>query len=749
MGSWRFPIKTITATLFWFLFLVNTSHADSQVDEAATRDFVKAEEMIANQKWRRASGFIERLLKENRDLTESDRDALIVLLAKSLREQGKSTEAIDALEGMVVGRSPDYYLELGECLLQTKEHEKALNAGRAVMGDKGSLLSHQGTYLQARAHFGLEKYKKTMEECQTIMSGRIKKGHSLSDDEIDETAVAALGDLRKKAKELYEEARTLFEVREYGEDYSFYRQARELEFAGDYGEAIKIYSKIKGGALKMAATCYMGHCHAKRGEIREALKCYERLYENDADLYQGEALLNAAMLTCLHGSRSSRERDALKLTEKLVNWLAKIKLFDKTIELEGINDKLKTDVIATAPRAFLRSDDCGNLIRTTRYPGSIENRLSSPWYLPRLETKTELLNGYLLGESGDTDKAAEAFKKATSGDKPIKMFKKRYETLGLLLSGLANGVYLFPKEAAKKISTRHRAQLNMAAFHYAIEDYERAEEMFDAELKDKNKSKSYDRAAALLGKSFCLITRRRAAEAEPYLRRLRNNSVYKNLDAGRLGWYLSACQWLRDKKQRKKGLAVLEELGEDRRSELGARALLALATRLVNDGETERALDVCDDLRRKHSGTTYADAAKTLRASLKIKLKEKKRGKGKEKDAVEETGCLLPPVKEKTGEVIHHKRTIISPGTSNWQVNETTFEPGDWLVYKLTIVPRNECSIVRAVKITLDSEEPQIDEEKGNTIEFVRAPLLFVSGLRNNLKEKFPEIYAEAEDESE
>lgn len=671
------------------------------------KDLAKAEKLIEKERFKSAISKLEKLYSDKK-ISEKDRGMAAVLLARAYRGDEKYKEAVEILEKILTGRPYNYHLELGESYLALEEYYKAISASMCHGSDHG-ILFFGSLWIRARAIFGNKKYLDCMNCCQRIIKG-IAKLHESYDEE--------LKDLVKKANDLYKKALELYEIERYGMDYVWYRKGRESEFENDFRKAVSCYGKIKGGILKDAGQCYTGHCLERIGQRKEALKTYSELYDgNFLGLYRGEALYHAAILNYLDG----KNKEAMELVRMFGKWFKEIKQTKRKIILRGINKAIKQDIIVTAPREFLRHDDCGNLIRTKKYPGSINNRLTAPWYLPYYGTRAELLYGFLLGESGEYEKAASVYKDIGKG-KRIKILSDK-GTSGSLLAGLVDGVYLLPKDCSEKLSSRYRNIINLACFYYVSEEKLLAENIFNTLSKDKSiQNKTHDMAAVLLGQAYCLISSGKWDEAGKMLSKLHSNSKYRSLPVGKKAAFLHACLLSSSRAEKEKAFKIFEELANNQKSALAPKALLAMATCAINYGDREKAFNACESLLEKHIKTPYADAAKTLLEALK-KSKNKK---------------PLAYIKTKTGKVIKHRKTIVIPGTSDWELDTSKLNAGDVVFYKIKCIPRDNCLIVSSVKMTLTEHEPKPPSSKGDEISFVRAPVLFVKNLSYNFKERFP-----------
>lgn len=698
-----------------FLLYGATAFAMSPVVD---KELKSTEKLIDAKRWEQAVSKLKTLYKTSQS-NEKDAGVVAVMLARALNGQGKFKEAAALLEKLNSGRPVDYHLELGETYLSLSNYDKAVIASKNYNEKSGQLIYLKALWLRARAYLELKKYRDCIESCAQVTKHRqaanIEGLADFNAEKINKDTVSAL---KKQAGELAQKAQELFDIQEYGRDYAWYRKAREAEAEKEYGDAIRFYGNIKKGTLRSAARCYIAKCTAEMGKAKEALKVYEEIYAGSRkDLYYGEALYNAAILTYRDGKAKKDAKDALKLIEQLQEWILEMQRPDMEITLEDINDALKKDIIAVAPKEFLREDDCGNLIRSKSFPGSINNPLTAPWYLPALATKSQLLYGFLLGDTGEKEKAAAAYREAPEAGRRVKIISDN-NMISNLLAGLADETYMLPEKLSKKLSLEYRNKINLAYFYYLCREKEQAEEIFQKIVTNKKASKNkYDLEAAELGLCYCLISARKWQAAEEKLEKLRFRSSIAQTAA-----FLEACVLApQTGKKGNKAYIIFEEIASDKKSELAPKALLALAISAVNKGNKVRALDACKDLKAKYKKTPYAQAASTLSKAIK-------EASGKE---------FIAPVETETGKVVNHSRTIVMPGNANWQAITDGLAPGDLILYKLTLISRDNCSIVSGVSMTLTEEEPQPPSAKGNEIVFVRTPLLYVKELSYNFDEIF------------
>ena len=668
---------------------------------------------------------IGRLLKlsESRELDEKMRGMVSLLLAKAYRLDGQNDKALETLAGIKTGRPEDYYIELGEANLLKNNYAEAISASDNYVRETNlsNLLYVLAMWVKARARFETEDYLDCMKCCRNIIEFNMKRQSEGALSEIELKNQKELEELKKKADELYEKARNLYDLKVYGEDYAWYRLGRAAEFAKKYDKAMTCYGKIKGGVLKDAGTCYTGHCLAELGEVKEALKTYADFYKSEPyGLYREEALYHAALLAYRSGTGEKSLAEAFDFSEKLLDCLKVIGESQRKIELAGINDALRRDVIDTAPQIFLRPDDCGNLIRTQMLPETINNRITAPWYLPYITAKARLLHGFLLGEKGDSLQAAEFYRQGASPEK-IKVLSSP-DTLPSLLAGLVDGFYLLPGECRNKIPKKYYNHMSLACFLFVSEERDAALDIFQNILdEDGIKTGSYVARAARLGIAYCLFSSKETELAEKMLSKFSSDSKKIRYEIDRQALYLHACILAGNPSEKEKAFGIFESLAKKEKgdkSDIPARSLLALAMAAINLGDQKKAEEAADLLQKEYSDTPYAEAAKTLKAAL-----------GKSRDGVRMKN-LIPVVETKKGKVILHRRTMVVPSLTSIEPDTSELRAGDLIIYRIKCVARDPCVIVKGVKHELGENEPQIPQVNGNEIIFLRAPILYIKNLR-------------------
>jgi len=107
----------------------------------------------------------------------------------------------------------------------------------------------------------------------------------------------------------------------------------------------------------------------------------------------------------------------------------------------------------------------------------------------------------------------------------------------------------------------------------------------------------------------------------------------------------------------------------------------------------------------------------------------------------------LPVIGTTTGKVVPHARTLVVPGKPDGGPDVAALAPGDVLLYDITCVARDECSVVRSFGMRLSPDEPGPATAPGNRLVFVRLPLLFAHELQHDLDHIFPSyLKARAQD---
>jgi len=713
-------------TKYLLLLLVFPLFSNTLHSASFERDIAKIQSFIEKENPRQAVSKLKSM-KDAKDLSEEEKKEVLVYLALAYRLNEQPKEALATLQ-TISGKKPDnYYLELAESYLATSQFENAIMTSKNYdsKNSEGKLCFVKSLWVSARSHFELKQYLKCINCCKKIIQSNPFAGASSS--KVDEATAKQLAALKSDAKELMKKAQELYDILNYGKDFAWYRKAREAEFEKDYEEALKCYNMIKKGTLKNAARCYTGHCLDKTGKSKEALKTYMQFAdEQPYGFYTGEALWHAAALTYREMSNKKQTEQASALIKRLKKWLIEVQDTDRIKELlEEINPKLKADIIDKMDPNYLAKNACGNLIRTKQYPENITNRFTSPWYFKELTVKTYLLSGFLLGEAGMKAQAAVEYKTADKiGAKTIIADQGAYPAL---LTALLKETYLLPIHCTKKLSPKNFNKISMACFFFCADKKDLGEELFDRYLNPLLQKKRNDQASLLLGKAYCLLHDKKWKEAEKVLKRLSLDRKLSRLPTRNRADYLLACMYA--KSDIKKSLDIFKRISEQKDNDLAPNALLAMAIASVNVGMRNNAIKICTELRLRYPATPFADAALTLRKALKNS------GEGE----------IAVVVETQKGKLITHRRTIVIPGATAWDIPTEGLKSGDIILYNIKCVGNGPCKIVKGVGMSLSSHEPQPPKAKGDRIIFVRAPILYVNNLTYNFKDKIPELKDEPE----
>ncbi len=672
----------------------------SAIGSEFEKSYSSAEKRMEKGKFGSAISKLVKLV-EDRKASDAEKGRAAVLLSKAYVGDGKGALALKVLERTELGRPENYYIALGEAYLACEDYKSASRIFTFYNVKENPRLFYLALLPSSRGILGIKDYFNCIGNCRKII-GEVPKLYGYDKDEELKKLVQDAQELLKKALELYETER-------YGLDYVNYRKGREAEEAGNFRDAIRFYGGIRSGTLKDAGRCYAGRCLARIGETRDALKVYSSLIEEDfTGFYRGEALYESTVLQYLDGDLDK----SLKTAERLNEWLRLVK--EAGGETSGINAELAGDVIAPAPKTYLGHDDCGNLIRTRFYPGSINNRATAPWYLPLLATRACFLHGFLLGEKGDRTKAAGLFLKGAEPGKSVRIISDD-DTVYSVAYGVENGAYLIPVESLKKLGTKCRNAVNLGCFYYLSEENDRALEMFSQMSEDNEiKSKANEMAAVLFGLAHCLIASGRQKEALEILETLSEGTRYGNNPIASNSLFVRACLLSSDPGSRNKAYEFYDWLGNGAIDEsLASKSLLAGAVCAVNAGDREKAMKYCETLLKDYRKTPYADAAETM---LKAMRKA-------------ENGEIMSTVSSEQGKTIKHNATIIYPGTSDWNLCYSSMDKGDVVFYRIKCIARDGCSVVRSFKMDLTENEPDIAASKGDELVFLRVPILFTKRL--------------------
>ncbi len=646
---------------------------------------------------------------------------LKLLNAKCQINLGNYIDALKIIDSIEYDKPHDWHLVRATAFLCSKKYKDAQKETTYYSKTSGIHLYLPALWIRAKIEMKKELYRKCMASCRTIFHTQVEqKPKGLADFKLSDIEFKNLKEIQKDALQLFYEAREAYDIKTYGMDFAIYRKAREAHFKKQYEKARELYGKIKEGTLKEAAGCYTAECFIAENNLKEACKIINKLFKaSPYGLYRGEMLYNIAVSLYLNGGTNN----ALKVTERLRQWAKTVEKETQDTShnrptLENINDALKSEIIDTAPKTFLKNDSCGNIIPTARYPGTINNRLTSPWYMPNLKMKGELLYGFLLGERRRPKLAAKIFSNAKEVTN-MQIISDR-NAISNLITGIAEGSYLVPKDVDKK-NKKFANHIRLACFYYLCDDKDQAEKMFTTVVRHANIHRlPYDAAAARLGLVHCLISRRKITDAVKLIDNMEKVNLLNKTDAFMNAKYLRACIWAKNKGTYGKALKEFKLLGEERRNPVAPKALLSMAIAAANHGDRETCIEACKKLKTSYRRYPISQTAGTLKAAIeKLSSKEK----SKFPVAITTFGA---------GRVVLHRRVVIIPTKVDWKRIRAELNPSDIVLYQIKFVPSNNCQIVRNVWMNLEPEEPSPPNAVGDEICFVRAPILFNKSLMYN-----------------
>lgn len=674
----------------------------------------KARKHIDQGKWNSAINELENIARSFRDQPQETAE-IKVMIASCQNSAGQYVAALKTLSGTNSFMPSQFRLEEARAYLGLGNYAKAMDSTKYYGKESGVSLEMSAAWVKAQAQMQLGQFRECMGSCGSIMWRELKADpKGLADMKISEATYKKLQAMKEPAAELYYDAREAYDIKVYGIDFALYRKAREAQFRGDYKKAIELYEKIKGGTLKEAAGCYIGECYIALGDNPKAVKIYTKMIKaSPYELYREEIMYKLAIIYYLENHLAG----SLKITEELREWFKKVEADVPKVELKAINEALQRDIIAPAPKTYVKADDCGNLFTTIKYPESINNRLTTPWYLPSLKVKTELFYGFLLGEKRQKPQAASVFDNAESIS-DMQIVTDKYALFNLK-AGLAEGSYLLSKTIMRKVK-KYDNQIRLSAFYYTCDERAKAKELFDLVIRNAGTQYNDDVLAARVGKIYCLLAEWNDAEAlkeiEPLLKIQNADENPMVLEAK----YLKACVLARSKNTMPQSLTIFQELSTKRKNSVADKALLAMALTAVNNGKQDMAKSACKTLCSKFGSSPFSKPARTLAAAL----------------GQREKGSKLPIgiIETNNGKVVLHRRVITMPCTVDWRAIHADLSSSDIIVYNLKMVPKNNCEIVRSVWMRLDPGEPSPPDAIGDEIYFVRAPVLFEKSLLYDLR---------------
>ena len=739
--SSRFACRRLTACLLFFTVFVLSA---SPYVETAVAD---AEKLILKKKYREAAKIAE---EASAQTTENTKDAanLRVLLARCKNLNREYQSAAEILDQMKM-RPDHWHLEKARSYFGMRNYDAVLECTKYYEMDRSINAVHLLTpanWLSAQAQMKLKKYRLCMNTCGKIILLNLKDTPAVfSDYKLSEAFMKELARIQQKAGKLYYDAREAYDIQTYGRDFALYRKAREAQYDGNYAKAREFYDEIADGTLKEAAACYAGECHILEGDNKKALDIFEaRIKENPHGLYRGEMLYQKAVVEFLDG-KYPKALNTIKTLRKWCGEVASVNLQateNSSVGLAGINDALQNEIIRTAPKSFLKLDDCGNLIATAKYPETINNRLTSPWYLPHLTVRAELFYAFLLSlKNTDAAVISAIFEKACTMTS-MQIIRDKH-TVGNLKASLEMKSYLVPEKIMKGVK-KFENHLSLACFFYLSDNRSEAEKLFDYVMRHAPvNTLPLDAALARLGKIYSLIERNQTTEAIKLADNTTGNQSLSKTPVNGEIRYLKACILAKSPSTFTAALNEFKEIanssteirltGKDNgknkkrekrkrvssreRGQIAPKALLAAAAAAVNAGEINLALKFCREISMKYGRHPYSRPAATLAMAI-----EGDRGAGNKNFPV---GVVAGA----SGRVILHRRIVVTPGAAQWINPEAEVKTGDIILFRVKFIPRSDCTIIRGVWVNLNAGEPSPPDAAGNEICFVRIPALYQLNL--------------------
>ena len=371
----------------------------------------------------------------------------------------------------------------------------------------------------------------------------------------------------------------------YGEDYPQYVEARKAHFAGQYQQAIDLYSELSSPLLKQSADCYVPACLVALGRVDEAAAAYRRLMEErydeqrqDRHAYLGETLLDDARLRCMSAQDRVDFAEINNILQIALEWCDRVSHQHQN--------------------AAASIQDLGHRAPDFVTARTVINATTSEWYAPYYKTQVLLLKGYVLSQMEDATGAREMFDAAGKLSESHGGALLKDTDAVLRLQWEADDTsFLLPADAWTEFSEAHGPKLRLAFFYYLAGETAAARTMFEEvnrRVQDQS-AQAMDWAAAHLGMGIC---RFRAGDENGAIEALsRYQSIFRQGTLAPLGRYILANIYAGNAKHYKDAIRIYGDVAKEySESDYVPRALLAMAVCAANHGDHETALSAADRL---------------------------------------------------------------------------------------------------------------------------------------------------------
>lgn len=373
------------------------------------------------------------------------------------------------------------------------------------------------------------------------------------------------------------------------DDARLFEQARTAHLQMNWQTASDLYDRVKEEPWSQAAMCYRAHCLAAVGENDQAMDLYRQYLRQDHDqLYRGEVLLELARLLCMSSDQPASLEEADRLLQDAITWTDR--QLSKTTKSIG--------------------NDPGNISPILIGPKTVLNAGTTPWYVPKLKSKIQLLHIYVATSLQKPEVAHQRLndlKTATSNVKPAWIAP---QTIRTLERDVNRGVFLLSKQAWASLTPGHAPVIRLASFYCQASEVALAKPLLLAKYKlsAQGAGKADDWAACELALATCDY---QIGQDQDAIKRLRLfTGVLRATSVSSTGRLMLANLLASDKKTLAQAYQIYADLAQEKKNTLEeAQIVLASLIAAQNQGDSSAAYRAADRLNTNHANTVMSQMA--------------------------------------------------------------------------------------------------------------------------------------------
>lgn len=381
------------------------------------------------------------------------------------------------------------------------------------------------------------------------------------------------------------------------DDAALFRQARRAQLHLDFQTAAGLYGQVQEVPWNEAAMCYRAQSLAALGQSEQAIELYQRYLINQSHQdYRGEVLLELSRLQCLLQDQKKGLSDARDNLQRATSWVEQ--------QLQQKHGRM--------------GDDPGNNSPLFVGPETVLNASTTPWYLPKLQTKILLLRVYVATLLNDQDKALAALDELEKISKDHKPQWISLQTLVNLRVDVNRGCFLLPMETWQLLTPENAPAIRMGCFYSQTGEIDLAQPLLLAvhKLTAEGSGKAEDWAACELGLASCDVQLGHPDQAITRLQLFAK--LLRATSASPMGRYMLANTLASNQSNLPKVYQLYADLTQDSNTGLAnpsgikQQALLAMLIVALNHGDSSTAFRAADRLNIECSGTHQAQIASLI-----------------------------------------------------------------------------------------------------------------------------------------